>query len=281
MNMDTYSKDRMNKINEHNKNRTNNDKKISYLLDTKLDNNVHYTLRKIEDLEARRLSYLAKNNKEDKQKKHIVEMVVALSYDKVKQYLEEGKTTKDLDKGFYQYAKNLENEYGFNTMEISIHKDEGHIDLDGQPKKNYHAHIEFLGLDSYGNSVRRKIDKKFLSDLQTEVAEILKMERGNNYIAERKKRPKRLDTYEYKKFAEEQEKINKIRKEVNEHPFVKKALVATGNLKGNYNPVEIASFFAKKYVEQQEAEKAEEKAEKKEARKTKKDETLIKSLKPK
>ena len=60
MNMDTYSKDRMNKINEHNKNRTNNDKKISYLLDTKLDNNVHYTLRKIEDLEARRLSYLAK-----------------------------------------------------------------------------------------------------------------------------------------------------------------------------------------------------------------------------
>ena len=33
MNMDTYSKDRMNKINEHNKNRTNNDKKISYLLE--------------------------------------------------------------------------------------------------------------------------------------------------------------------------------------------------------------------------------------------------------
>ena len=83
MSMDTYSKDRMSKINEHNKNRMNNDKKISYLLDKKLDDNVHYTLRKIEDLEARRLSYLAKNNKEDKQKKHIVEMVVALSYDKI------------------------------------------------------------------------------------------------------------------------------------------------------------------------------------------------------
>ena len=54
MNMDTYSKDRMNKINEHNKNRMNNDKKINYLLDKKLDDNVHYTFRKIEDLEAKK-----------------------------------------------------------------------------------------------------------------------------------------------------------------------------------------------------------------------------------
>lgn len=168
MNMDTYSKDRMNKINEHNKNRTNNDKKISYLLDTKLDDNVHYTLRKIEDLEARRLSYLAKNNKEDKQKKHIVEMVVALSYDKVKQYLEEGKTTKDIDKGFYQYAKNLENEYGFNTMEISIHKDEGHIKENGETQYNYHCHLVFHNFNfSNGKPIASYLRRQDYRDMQT------------------------------------------------------------------------------------------------------------------
>ena len=57
MNMDTYSKDRINKINEHNKNRINNGKKISYLLDKKLDNNVHYTFGKIEDLEAKTIYF--------------------------------------------------------------------------------------------------------------------------------------------------------------------------------------------------------------------------------
>lgn len=168
MNMDTYAKDRMNKINEHNKNRTNNDKKISYLLDTKLDDNVHYTLRKIEDLEAKRLSYLAKNNKEDKQKKHIVEMVVALSYDKVKQYLEEGKTTKDIDKGFYQYAKNLENEYGFNTMEISIHKDEGHIKENGETQYNYHCHLVFHNFNfSTGKPIASYLRRQDYRDMQT------------------------------------------------------------------------------------------------------------------
>ncbi len=86
---------------------------------------------------------MKKNNRKDYQKVHIVEMVVALSYDKVKQYLEEGKTTKDIDKGFYQYAKNLENEYGFKVMEISIHKDEGHIKENGEIQFNYHCHLVF------------------------------------------------------------------------------------------------------------------------------------------
>ncbi len=168
MSMDTYSKDRMNKINEHNKNRMNNDKKISYLLDKKLDDNVHYTLRKIEDLEAKRLSYLSKNNKEDKQKKHIVEMVVALSYDKVKEYLDNGKTTKDIDKGFYQYAKNLEDKYGFKTMEISIHKDEGHIKENGEIQYNYHSHLVFHNFNfDTGKPIASYLRRQDYRDMQT------------------------------------------------------------------------------------------------------------------
>jgi multidrug efflux pump subunit AcrA (membrane-fusion protein) len=65
-----------------------------------------------------------------------------------------------------------------------------------------------------------------LSQMQTDVAEILKMERGTNYAKERKPRPKRLDSYEYKEAkelesqararaeAEAQAKIKDLKEEV-------------------------------------------------------------------
>jgi hypothetical protein len=100
----------------------------------------------------------------------------------------------------------LEKELDTKVFQAAIHRDEGHVGEDGKPIKNYHAHIEFMGIDSEGRSVRRKLTKKFLSQLQTKTAEILQMERGTNYAKERKPRPRRLDTYEYKaaKKAEEQ-----------------------------------------------------------------------------
>ena len=83
-----------------------------------------------------------------------------------------------------------------------MHRDEGHISENGEKIKNYHAHIEFMGLDSKGNSVRRKLDKKSLIELQSQTAKLLKMERGKNYTLLQEKRPKRLDTYEFKKAKE-------------------------------------------------------------------------------
>ena len=91
----------------------------------------------------------------------------------------------------------LENTLDTKVVQFSIHRDEGHIE-DGKAIKNYHAHIEFLGLDSTGASVRKKLDKGYLSELQTRVSELLVMERGTNYIKEQAPRPKRLDTYEFK-----------------------------------------------------------------------------------
>lgn len=69
--------------------------------------------------------------------------------------------------------------------------------------KNYHAHIEFMGLDSKGNSVRKKLTRKYLSELQTKTAEILFMERGE------RKGVKRLEINEFKrtKAIEEQTKL--------------------------------------------------------------------------
>jgi hypothetical protein len=83
-------------------------------------------------------------------------------------------------------------------LQIAIHRDEGHIDEDGNPVKNYHAHIEFMGLDSEGGSVRKKLTKGYLTRLQDKTAKMLNMERGHNYAKENLKRPKRLDTYDFK-----------------------------------------------------------------------------------
>ena len=88
-----------------------------------------------------------------------------------------------------------------------MHRDEGHISENGEKIKNYHAHIEFMGLDSKGNSVRRKLDKKALIELQSDVASILEMQRGKNYTELKEKRPKRLDTYEFKKVKENESKL--------------------------------------------------------------------------
>ncbi len=107
-------------------------------------------------------------------------------------------------------AEYLEQKLGTKVFQISIHKDEGYIDEEtGEPHINYHAHLEFMGLDEQGNSIRRKLDRKFLINLQDKVAEILQMERGVNYTAERRKRPKRLDTYEYKEHARRQAKYRR------------------------------------------------------------------------
>ena len=92
----------------------------------------------------------------------------------------------------------LEKTLDTKVFQIAIHRDEGHINDDNEPIKNYHAHIEFLGIDTNGRSVRKKLTRKYLSDLQTQVANLLNMERGINYAKEREPRPKRFGTYEEK-----------------------------------------------------------------------------------
>ena len=112
--------------------------------------------------------------------------------------LDERHTLNDLKK----IADYLEETIGTKVFQIALHKDEGYIDEEmGKEHINYHGHIEMLGLDDQGNSVRRKLTKSYLIELQNKVAEILGMERGINYTREKKKRPKRLDTYEYKEYA--------------------------------------------------------------------------------
>ena len=80
-------------------------------------------------------------------------------------------------------AKHFNDKYGFQCYQIAIHRDEGHIDEDGKEQINHHAHLEFITLDkeSGKNNYRRElITPKVLRQIQTETAEILQMQRGQD-----------------------------------------------------------------------------------------------------
>lgn len=104
----------------------------------------------------------------------------------------------------------LEEALDTKIIQSSIHRDEGHVNEEGENIKNLHSHLEFMGIDSEGKSIRRKLSKGTLSMLQTNIAKILGMERGINYAKTKTKRPGRLNSYAYKRAKEmEAEAIKK------------------------------------------------------------------------
>ncbi len=132
--------------------------------------------------------------------------------------LEQHHTLKDLEK-IQEY---LEQNLGTKVFQMAIHRDEGKLisKKDGtelysgkgfflnkddnkfyfdkkftkevdmseyEIQKNYHAHIEMMGLDENGHAIRQKMNKVALQQLQTFTADTLNMERGeknNSYTQE-------------------------------------------------------------------------------------------------
>ena len=139
VNLVTYSKEHLSIILKHNIERKNFDKPIPYLAKQgeELDKNVKLTFSNFEELETKRQNYLKSKNKNDYMQKHLVEFVVSLSFDKVKEYLE---NNQDIDKGFIEYAKDLKTKYGLETLNLDIHKDE-FFEENGEKKFNYNTHI--------------------------------------------------------------------------------------------------------------------------------------------
>lgn len=179
----------------------------------------------------------------------------------------------------------LEQKFGAKVVQYSIHRDEGHLKNEadeirnlhensnlGDEIKNYHAHIEFVGIDSEGSSIRKKLGRKELSELQTENAKILNMERSENrnyltYIEidkiteplhEKKfdnleqqkkeyqqliknakgKNNKRLDTYDYKEAKEKEQKIAKKSDLTKSKKDVKKEFQEAGAKREDYAKLE-------------------------------------------
>ena len=116
-------------------------------------------------------------------------------------------TMQDLE----NLAKHFETKYGFQCYQIAIHRDEGYIDDDGKEVINHHAHLEFITLDKQTgkNMYRRElISPKILRQIQTEVAEILNMERGQD------KRISKRERVEPRKYAQLKEQEKKAQREL-------------------------------------------------------------------
>ena len=80
-------------------------------------------------------------------------------------------------------AKGLEEKHGWQCVQCAVHFDEGHINERGVIEYNRHGHLEFFMVSKEGKTVFKKKDfrQKDMSELQTFVAERLKMERGKIY----------------------------------------------------------------------------------------------------
>ena len=114
----------------------------------------------------------------------------------------------------------IQQKYHLQTCSIALHHDEGYKDKDSTVKYNHHAHLCFLTMDK-GISTMRKIRSKELRQMQSEVAQLLGLERGKE-----NSKATRLDHQQYRavKRAEEElmredaknfcklhnEKINKL-----------------------------------------------------------------------
>ncbi|WP_243877726.1 mobilization protein [Helicobacter pylori] len=119
-------------------------------------------------------------------------------------------TMSDLEK----LAEHFEIKYGFQCYQIAIHRDEGYIDENNQPHTNHHAHMEFITLNKEnGKNMWRQINQIKLRQIQTEIAQILGMERGTD------KRVSGTERIEPRKYAQmknqERKKLEAKEKELN------------------------------------------------------------------
>lgn len=109
--------------------------------------------------------------------------------------VEDRHTIEDLKK----LGSKLEAAFGIKTLQIYIHKDEGH-QKDGEWKPNLHAHMVFDWQNKEtGRSI--KLNRQQMSQMQTITAESLDMERGIPSDV------KHLNSVQYKVKVEEQRLI--------------------------------------------------------------------------
>ncbi|MDP8514516.1 mobilization protein [Campylobacter coli] len=128
-------------------------------------------------------------------------------------------TMQDLER----LALFLNEKYGFQCYQIAIHRDEGHINEQGQKEINHHAHLEFITLNKENgrNMWRRElITPKVLRQMQSEVAEILGMERGED---KRISGAKRIEPRAYAALKEKEKREKKQSKEQEKEQFLNKS----------------------------------------------------------
>ena len=115
-------------------------------------------------------------------------------------------TEKDVERVVQHIAKTL----NIIPVAIAIHRDEGHLNERGHPVYNYHAHLNFITVkDGRQNWSREYIKPQTLRQLQTDVAELLGMERGKD---KRETQVERLDHKQFKAAAKAKEAQSKAQR---------------------------------------------------------------------
>lgn len=129
-------------------------------------------------------------------------------------------TEKDVERVVQHIAETL----NIIPVAIAIHRDEGHLNERGHPVYNYHAHLNFITVkDGRQNWRNEYIKPQTLRQLQTDVAELLGMERGKD---KRETQVERLDHKQFKAAAKAQRKellaeIEKLRNAYKEQGYPK------------------------------------------------------------
>lgn len=141
-------------------------------LDNILKSQYQLLLKKKEEIQYKNKSY-AKSNEST-----LVEMVVALSEEQAKAYLEEG---RDLMKGFDNFTKIICQKYGFTPLQVSLHLDEGYV-RSKEVKNNIHAHITLFNFSfEKEKSVLRTLKKQDYKELQ-DLAQQAFQEKNLNFV---------------------------------------------------------------------------------------------------
>ena len=99
-------------------------------------------------------------------------------------------------------AEHIEKKFNITCTNIAMHKDEGHLNERGVPIYNLHAHVNFIThKDGKQNWRKEFIKPADLRELQTEVAELLGMERGTDKRISKKER---LEHRQFKQAKQEE-----------------------------------------------------------------------------
>ncbi len=136
--------------------------------------------------------------------------------------LNKNHTLEDVQK----LAEYIEQKFNITCATIAVHRDEGHYKND-KPQHNFHAHITFVTVkDGQQNWRKEKIKPADLRELQTAVAEMLQMERGE--IREKSERITSLNHRQYREVARQKEKlVNELEQKHNQEIQELKAEILT------------------------------------------------------
>lgn len=114
------------------------------------------------------------------------------------------------EKDVERVAKYIAKTLNIIPVAIAIHRDEGHLNERERPVYNYHAHLNFITVkDGRQNWRKEYIKPETLRQLQTEVAELLGMERGKD---KRETQVERLSAKQFKAAAKQTEAQSKAQR---------------------------------------------------------------------